>query len=200
VTDGLPTISLVTPSLNQGRFLGDCIRSILDQDYPALDYAVVDGGSADESAHIARGFEDRLAWWVSEPDGGQYEAINKGFARSTGEIMGWLNADDMHLPWTLSIVGEIFARFPDVHWLTTRYPLVFDAAGRTILPGLTFVLSLNSKLAITGGELRTSGVWSCVCTSGQGAARDETIPRLSLLRKETIAPSGRSSWRLLRSG
>jgi glycosyltransferase involved in cell wall biosynthesis len=126
------TISLVTPSFNQAAFLEATLRSVLDQGFAGLDYAVVDGGSTDGSVDIVRRYADRLSWWASEPDAGQYDAINKGFARSSGEVMGWLNSDDLHLPWTLSLVAQVFAELPEVRWLTTRHPLVFDAAGRCV--------------------------------------------------------------------
>jgi glycosyltransferase involved in cell wall biosynthesis len=125
-------ISIVTPSFNQGDFVEEALRSILDQGYPQLEYLVLDGGSTDASAEVLRRYGDRLAYWCSEPDGGQYDAINRGFARSTGEVMGWLNSDDMHTPWTLSIVGEIFATFPEIKWLTTQFPLRWDARGRVV--------------------------------------------------------------------
>ena len=112
---GRPRITIVTPSFNQGQFLDQAMRSVLDQGYPDLEYMVVDGGSSDDSAEIIRDHEDRLAWWVSEPDGDQYDALNKGFARTTGEIMGWLNADDLHLSWTLALVAEVFRIAPSVN-------------------------------------------------------------------------------------
>ena len=105
---------------------------MLDQGYPSLEYVVVDGGSSDDSPDIIRRFEGRLAWWRSEPDNGQYDAINKGFAKTGGEIMGWLNSDDMHMPWTLSVVAEIFQQFPEIEWLTSLFPLVCDRAGRMV--------------------------------------------------------------------
>jgi glycosyltransferase involved in cell wall biosynthesis len=128
----LPSISIVTPSYNQGRFLDACMRSILDQGYPGLEYVVVDGGSVDGSAEVIRGHEDRLAWWVIEPDEGQYDAINKGFAKTSGEVMAWLNSDDLYMPWSLAVVGEVFAAFPQVEWITTAYPLAFDERGRAV--------------------------------------------------------------------
>jgi glycosyltransferase involved in cell wall biosynthesis len=105
---------------------------VLDQGYPDLEYIVIDGGSTDGSAQIAERYAHRLHYWRSEPDGGQYAAINAGFARSSGEIMAWLNADDQYMPWTLSVVGEVFARFPDIEWLTSQYQVIWDERGRAV--------------------------------------------------------------------
>jgi glycosyltransferase involved in cell wall biosynthesis len=126
----LPKISLVTPSFNQGSFLEETIRSVLAQNYPDLEYIVIDGGSCDKSVEIIRRHQPQLAYWVSEPDQGQYDAINKGFARSSGEVMGWLNSDDKLLPWALETVGEIFASFPKVEWVTSLFPFGWDERGR----------------------------------------------------------------------
>lgn len=123
-------MALVTPSFNQRPFLQAALESVLAQNCPRLSYAVVDGGSTDGSDEIVRRFAGRLAWWAAEPDAGQYDAINKGFARVEGEVMGWLNSDDLHCPWTLAVVTEIFATYPEVEWLTTRFPLRWDERGR----------------------------------------------------------------------
>lgn len=125
----LPRISIVTPSFNQGSFLSETMASVLDQGYPDLEYVVVDGGSTDESPSLIRAREGELAWWVSEKDSGQYDAINKGFARTTGEVMAWLNSDDKYTPWALRIVGEVFAQLPQVQWVTTLLPLHWDERG-----------------------------------------------------------------------
>jgi glycosyltransferase involved in cell wall biosynthesis len=125
----MPRISVVTPSFNQGRFLGETMQSVLSQGYPNLEYVVVDGGSTDESVDVIRSREKELAWWVSEKDAGQYDAINKGFARTGGEVMAWLNSDDKYTPWALWTVGEVFAQLPDVQWVTTLLPLHWDQRG-----------------------------------------------------------------------
>ena len=112
-----PVISVVTPSFNQVEFVGETIRSVLSQGYPALEYVVIDGGSSDGSAEIIRRHAPEIHYCVSEPDAGQGNALNKGFAHTTGEVMAWLNSDDMYTPWTFGVVAEIFRRFPHVDWL-----------------------------------------------------------------------------------
>lgn len=136
-----PKISIVTPSFNQAQFLEQTLDSVLSQGYPNLEYIVVDGGSTDGSVEIIKKHAKYLTWWVSEPDAGQYDAINKGFAKSTGEIMAWLNSDDVYMPHALSVAAEIFSQLSHVAWLTTKYQLVLDRAGKTVMchdvPGFT---------------------------------------------------------------
>jgi hypothetical protein len=127
-----PRISIVTPSFNQGAFLEETMRSVLDQNYPDLEYVVIDGGSSDNSVEVIKKYADRLTFWSSEKDNGHFDGLNKGFARTTGEVMAWINSDDKYCPWCLSVVGEIFGKFPQVEWLTTRYPIHWDAQGRAI--------------------------------------------------------------------
>jgi len=110
--------SIVTPSYNQDPYLRGTIESVLNQQAD-LEYIVMDGGSTDGSREIISSYADRLAYWQSEKDGGQYDAINRGFSRSTGEIMGWLNSSDLYLPWTLSTVELIFKSFPEIQWITS---------------------------------------------------------------------------------
>ena len=108
----VPRISVVTPSFNQAAYLEETIRSVLLQGYPNLEYIILDGGSQDGSVDIIRKYEKWISFWVSEPDQGQANAINKGFQRSTGDILTWLNSDDMLLPYTLSHVAGAYTQNP----------------------------------------------------------------------------------------
>jgi len=108
----LPRISVVTPSYNQGRFLRECINSVFRQDYPDLEFIIIDGGSTDGSVQIIKAHEARLTFWCSEPDDGQAAAINKGLRMASGELVAWLNADDFYLPGALLRVAQAYGRNP----------------------------------------------------------------------------------------
>ncbi len=112
--DPAPTISIATPSFNQGHFLERTLYSVVNQNYPALEYVVQDGGSTDETTDVLKRFDGSLTRWASEPDGGQGDAINRGFAHTSGEIMAYLNSDDLLLPGSLAYVARYFAAHPDV--------------------------------------------------------------------------------------
>jgi len=107
-----PRISIVTPSYNQGQFIEETIRSVLLQGYPDLEYIIMDGGSTDESVEIIQKYERWITFWTSEPDGGQTNAINKGFKRATGEIVAWLNSDDLYTAGALCTAAKAFAEQP----------------------------------------------------------------------------------------
>jgi glycosyltransferase involved in cell wall biosynthesis/ADP-heptose:LPS heptosyltransferase/predicted O-methyltransferase YrrM/ubiquinone/menaquinone biosynthesis C-methylase UbiE len=116
----MPKITVVTPSYNQAPYLEACIQSVLNQGYPNLEYIIMDGGSTDGSVEIIKKYAPYLAYWQSRPDGGQYKAVEDGFARSTGEIMTWLNSDDQYFPDAFEIAAAVFSERPDIEWLTGR--------------------------------------------------------------------------------
>ncbi len=120
-----PKITVITPSYNQGRFIESTIRSVIYQNYPNLEFFVIDGGSTDQSVNIISYYTDDITFWVSEKDKGQSDAINKGFKRATGDIVTWLNSDDQFMPRTLHKIAEYFNKNPDI----------FVVHGKTILFG-----------------------------------------------------------------
>ena len=129
--DRLPRITIVTPSYQQASFLDGTIQSVVDQAYPALEYFVYDGGSTDGSAEIIAARSDVIDYWQSRPDGGQSAAINAGWARATGEILGWLNSDDRLAAGALRRVGQLFAEHPEIDLIYGRMDLV-DPDGRVL--------------------------------------------------------------------
>ena len=129
--DPAPTITLVTPSFQHARFLEPTIRSVVDQRYPALEYVVQDGGSDGGTVELLRGHEDSLTRWESAPDAGHGNALNLGFAGTSGDLMGWLNSDDVLLPGALAYVARYFVKHPDVD-VVYGHRVVIDQRGRKI--------------------------------------------------------------------
>jgi cellulose synthase/poly-beta-1,6-N-acetylglucosamine synthase-like glycosyltransferase len=113
----LPKVSIITPSYNQAKFLEETIQSVISQDYPHIEYIIIDGGSSDGSIEIIKKYESRISYWVSEKDQGQADAINKGFAVATGEYIGWLNSDDCLSPGAIKKVVDAFILDPDVEFI-----------------------------------------------------------------------------------
>ncbi len=110
-------ISYVTPVFNQVEFIEQTILSVINQDYPNYEYIIVDGGSTDGTLEIIRKYESKIFKWVSEPDTGMYDALNKGFNLSSGEIMGWINGDDILLPGAFFNMDRLFIDLPEVSWI-----------------------------------------------------------------------------------
>ena len=158
-----PVVSIVTPSYNQARFLEETVTSVLNQDYPNVEYLIVDGGSRDGSVGIIKRYERALRYWVSEPDRGQAHAINKGFSRTTGDILTWLNADDVYFSRTaISDAVRAWHQDPSAGVVYGDYALM-DEGGRVfrLVPGMRRV-SFRIFAAYSLGQPSTfirRGVW-----------------------------------------
>lgn len=126
-----PKITVVTPSYNQGQFIEATLKSVIGQQYPNLEYIVCDGGSTDETVEILKKYTDRITWWCSEKDKGQSDAINKGMRRATGDIVCWINSDDVLLPGTLHTVAKFYHDHPDTDF-ANGYTVEMDRDGKII--------------------------------------------------------------------
>jgi len=166
----LPKISIVTPSFNQGVFLEETIQSVLSQNYPNLEYIIIDGGSKDNSVDIIKQYASRLTYWESERDRGFGHAINKGFARATGSIICWLNSDDVLLPGALLAVGKYFAQYPDTG-------LVFG--DRHIINDRSELLSKRKYFFYLPGQLRFAKTLPQECTFWRREAFEKAGPYLN---------------------
>lgn len=131
----LPRISIVTPSFNQGEYIGETINSVLSQNYPNLQYVIIDGGSDDNTVNVIREYENFLDYWVSEKDNGHGDALNKGFAKCDGEIMAWINSDDKYAEGSFHAVAEIFSQNPMVEWIVGGNMLL-DKDGNVLKVGV----------------------------------------------------------------
>jgi glycosyltransferase involved in cell wall biosynthesis len=154
-------ISVITPNFNGAQTLQCTIDSVLSQEIDELEYIVIDGGSTDGSVSILEAYHSRLAHVLSEPDQGQYDAIAKGIALATGEILCWINSDDSFPPWALRVVKEIFTRHPDVDWITGVPCLIRDRAIQSVSGPALYPRDL-----VLGGAYHEAGLGSIMqeCT------------------------------------
>ncbi len=120
-----PKITVITPSYNQGSFIEETILSVLNQTYKNVEYIIIDGGSKDNTVDIIKKYSDKIDYWVSEKDSGQTNALNKGVKVATGEILCWINSDDVLVPWALQKVADFFSNHPDIA-IVNGYTLRID--------------------------------------------------------------------------
>lgn len=157
-----PKISIVTPSYNQGKYVEETILSVIRQGYPNLEYIVVDGGSTDNSVNIIKKYEKDITWWVSEKDNGQTHAINKGFEKATGDILAYINSDDVYMPYTFRLVAELFIQH-NLHWLTgIQSRLVSD---NVIAPKRDAIKLFSSELYRKGYHVGSLFGWNQQCST-----------------------------------
>jgi len=136
-------LSIITPSYNQGTYLGETISSVVQQGYPNLEYIIMDGGSTDESLDIIKMHEKDISVWISEPDNGQSHAFNKGLSKSSGDIIGWLNSDDVYYPGALKKVVQVFNEHPEVDVVFGNVNFI-DENGKVLHRTKEITLDLNT--------------------------------------------------------
>jgi len=126
-----PKISIITPCFNSEKYLEETILSVLEQNYPNLEYIIIDGGSTDNSLQIIRKYQNNLSYWISEKDNGIYDALQKGFSRTTGDIMAWINSDDLYHKNSFYIIAELFNKYHNINWLVGA-TTIFDEKSRCV--------------------------------------------------------------------
>ncbi len=155
-----PKISVVMPSYNQQEFIERSILSVLNQNYPNLEFIIIDGGSKDGTVDIIKKYESIIAYWISEPDNGQSDALNKGFARATGDICGWLNSDDIYMPGAFERVVAAFSRHPEKDIVFGDW-LAINIEGRILAHEYAFDFNL-SQLKYEGAAINAQAMfWRC---------------------------------------
>lgn len=153
-----PKISIVTPSYNQGQYIEQTILSILNQNYPNLEYIIIDGGSTDESLEIIKKYESYLAYWVSEPDKGQSDALNKGLAKCTGSVFNWINSDDYLEPGALLAVANAFVSNPQALQVC-GYTRFFDDESKTTVLKHRCELFKSTEKTIVNQRINQQGAF-----------------------------------------
>lgn len=152
ITKKFPKITIITPSYNQEEYLERTIKSVIDQNYPNLEYLIFDGASTDDSVKIIKKYQKYLKYWQSKKDQGQANAVEKGLNQSTGDILCWLNSDDILLPGSLNLLATIFNRYPEITWLTSQ-PFSVDSNNNIVQTGrFTGKLSSLIKLGFYHGK------------------------------------------------
>lgn len=150
--------SIITPSYNQGQYLEQTIQSVLDQNYPNLEYIIMDGGSTDNSVEIIKKYESQLAYWQSEPDDGQADAINRGFKMATGDVLAWLNSDDYYTPGTLHQVAELLTS-DDLKIVFGECDLYHEKSGK-IRPSKVFENAKSHNIELSDYLIQPSSFWT----------------------------------------
>ena len=175
-----PKITIVTPVYNNVKFIEDCIKSVLNQKYPNLEYIVIDGGSTDGTAEIVEKYKDKLAYYVSEKDRGQTHALNKGFAKASGDVLAWLNADEEYLPGTLWKVGKAFMADPEIDFFFGNRVIInedHDEIGRKKWVPMHPKWHLLFRMGVLPTD---ASFWSARAHRLTGSLDEENFPRLSM--------------------
>lgn len=157
-SENYPKISIVTPSYNQAKFLEKTILSVLNQNYPNLEYIIIDGGSTDGSIEIIKKYQKYLTYWISEKDEGQADGINKGFKKSSGEILAWLNSDDSYLPETLFKIKNTFEKIKEIEFIY-GHSILIDANDGIIRAMYTVPQTYLSYIHDSGGNVFQGSVF-----------------------------------------